>query len=197
MNDTSVTTSRPFARRRSRIRAVLLMLVIAFVGGGGFMVWQAPGKETAPKNVRTAIAKVADIVKTVAALGSLEPKNYVDVGAQVSGQLKAVYLNYDIVNAQRADRSHAVFRRLDRNSTIFQSRSAGTFGNIGHTRFDPYRLGKIRAHKNNTRIDISGTQNKFHILAVKQTLARKLYFIFYRFLQIQVLYLSSQALSIL
>lgn len=41
---------------------------------------------------RTAPATRGTIEQTVTALGSLQPKNYVDVGAQVSGQLKSVHV---------------------------------------------------------------------------------------------------------
>lgn len=41
---------------------------------------------------RTATAARGTIEQTVTALGSLQPKNYVDVGAQVSGQLKEVHV---------------------------------------------------------------------------------------------------------
>lgn len=41
---------------------------------------------------RTAPATRGAIEQTVTALGSLQPKNYVDVGAQVSGQLKTVHV---------------------------------------------------------------------------------------------------------
>lgn len=41
---------------------------------------------------RTATATRGTIEQTVTALGSLQPKDYVDVGAQVSGQLKSVYV---------------------------------------------------------------------------------------------------------
>lgn len=41
---------------------------------------------------RTATATRGTIEQTVTALGALQPKDYVDVGAQVSGQLKSVYV---------------------------------------------------------------------------------------------------------
>lgn len=42
---------------------------------------------------RTATATRGTVELTVTALGSLQPKDYVDVGAQVSGQLKIVYVD--------------------------------------------------------------------------------------------------------
>lgn len=50
-------------------------------------------------NYRTATATRGTLEQTVTALGSLQPKNYVDVGAQVSGQLKEVHVEVgDAVN---------------------------------------------------------------------------------------------------
>lgn len=42
---------------------------------------------------RTATATRGTVEQTVTALGALQPKDYVDVGAQVSGQLKSVYVD--------------------------------------------------------------------------------------------------------
>ncbi|HCX69496.1 MAG TPA: efflux RND transporter periplasmic adaptor subunit, partial [Rhodobiaceae bacterium] len=52
-----------------------------------FYGWAFSGEST---TYRTATAARGDIEQTVTALGSLQPKDYVDVGAQVSGQLKTV-----------------------------------------------------------------------------------------------------------
>lgn len=41
---------------------------------------------------RTATVTRGNIERTVTALGSLQPKNYVDVGAQISGQLKFIHV---------------------------------------------------------------------------------------------------------
>jgi macrolide-specific efflux system membrane fusion protein len=44
------------------------------------------------ENVATATVTLGDIEKTANAVGSLKPKEYVDVGTQVSGQLQKVYV---------------------------------------------------------------------------------------------------------
>jgi len=63
--------------------AVLVLLVLLLSGLFG-------KREPEPQ---TAEVTRGDIEKTVNSLGSLQPKNYVDVGAQVSGQLVKVYFN--------------------------------------------------------------------------------------------------------
>ncbi|MBB5209617.1 efflux RND transporter periplasmic adaptor subunit [Chiayiivirga flava] len=55
---------------------------VVMLGGGG-------GKARPPS---TATAQIGDIAITVSALGKIGPKTYVDVGAQVSGQLDVVHV---------------------------------------------------------------------------------------------------------
>jgi macrolide-specific efflux system membrane fusion protein len=70
-----------------RLRAGLLGLVLLAAGAGSaYRYWWAEP----PPPVRTAPVVLGDVEKTVTALGSVKPKNYVDVGTQVSGQLRKV-----------------------------------------------------------------------------------------------------------
>ncbi len=61
----------------------LAALIVIWVGYGFFF-----GEESTTYRTQTAVR--GDIEQTVTALGSLQPKEYVDVGAQVSGQLENV-----------------------------------------------------------------------------------------------------------
>lgn len=60
----------------------LIVLAVVMLGGGG--------SKAAPPT--TAAAERGDIEITVSALGKIGPKTYVDVGAQVSGQLDIVHV---------------------------------------------------------------------------------------------------------
>lgn len=60
----------------------LVVLAVFMLGGGS-------GKAPPPT---TAVAEIGDIEITVSALGKIGPKTYVDVGAQVSGQLDVVHV---------------------------------------------------------------------------------------------------------
>lgn len=73
-----------------RLRKLLVALAAAAVlGGSGAGAYAFFGKKNeAPLN--TATVTQGDIEKTVTSLGKLKPKDYVDVGTQVSGQLKLV-----------------------------------------------------------------------------------------------------------
>ena len=66
----------------------------AVVAAALAIYWTASGLFFGPEEIsyRTAPAARGTIEQTVTALGSLQPKIYVDVGAQVSGQLKNVHV---------------------------------------------------------------------------------------------------------
>ena len=85
--------SEPSAMQRPRRRLLAIIaalgIVAAAAGVYGWQRWQA----AAAPQLRTAEVVVGDIEKSVTALGTLQPKDYVDVGAQVSGQLKTVHVN--------------------------------------------------------------------------------------------------------
>lgn len=69
-----------------------ILLVLAFVAGGaGYWWYAASSSAKAEANaVATAEATTGNIEEIVTAQGKLEPKEYVDVGAQVSGQVKVL-----------------------------------------------------------------------------------------------------------
>ena len=95
--ETAAETDLPSRRRPKRwLLAVAVLLAAAAVAAGiyGWRQWQATGQP----EIRTAEVTLGDIEKSVTALGTLQPKDYVDVGAQVSGQLDTVHVEIgDIV----------------------------------------------------------------------------------------------------
>src|SRR5690625_3910170 len=52
--------------------------------------WQKPAKAIPPETIEVV---AEDIEHVVTAIGSLQPRDYVDVGAQVSGQLQALHVD--------------------------------------------------------------------------------------------------------
>jgi membrane fusion protein, macrolide-specific efflux system len=67
--------------------------LLLFVGLISFLVWKFyVGKDDQAANYITADVVKADIENLVTATGILQPHDYVDVGAQVSGQLKKLYV---------------------------------------------------------------------------------------------------------
>jgi macrolide-specific efflux system membrane fusion protein len=83
----------PVVRRRSPWRWALVALVsLAVLGGSGYAwVRWGPGAKTESAYI-TATVQRGDIEDQVSATGSLQPRDYVDVGAQVSGQLRKIHV---------------------------------------------------------------------------------------------------------
>ncbi|MGZ8992667.1 MAG: efflux RND transporter periplasmic adaptor subunit [Burkholderiaceae bacterium] len=79
-------------RPRSWLRLLALALLALTLGAGGWWAWKAWG--SAPKGDEYIFATVqrGDIEDLVGATGALQPRDYVDVGAQVSGQLKKLHV---------------------------------------------------------------------------------------------------------
>jgi len=82
--------SRPSLFRRRNILLGLGILAIAT----GVYWWQAGGSSSsdAASDVLTTAIDRGNIEDTVTAVGNLQPRNYVDVGTQVSGQLRRVHV---------------------------------------------------------------------------------------------------------
>lgn len=79
--------------RASTSRRVLTLIALLGLGVCGVAAWRgATSKEPVRDLPSTAVLR-ADIEDTVAALGSIQPRDYVDVGTQVSGQLRRLLVN--------------------------------------------------------------------------------------------------------
>ncbi len=73
---------------RTRWAASAVVLLVLATG-----LWYAVSLDESTTQYKTATVETGDIEQTVTALGALQPKNYVDVGAQVSGTLQTVHVN--------------------------------------------------------------------------------------------------------
>jgi membrane fusion protein, macrolide-specific efflux system len=75
--------------RRTNVRWALLTAVVVPAAVGVWMLMASAATEREANPSRSIVEIVAgDIEEVVTAQGKLEPKEYVDVGAQVSGSLK-------------------------------------------------------------------------------------------------------------
>ncbi len=73
-------------------QALLSVGAAAVLVAGGYGAWQAFAKPAdRPAQASVAVAR-ANLEETVSATGTLQPRDYVDVGTQVSGQLKVVHV---------------------------------------------------------------------------------------------------------
>ena len=82
----------PAGRRKTWKLALIALVSLALLGGGGFAYYRwGPGAKTESAYI-TATVQRGDIEDQVSATGSLQPRDYVDVGAQVSGQLRKIHV---------------------------------------------------------------------------------------------------------
>lgn len=77
---------------KSRKSLWIGLAVLLALSAGGYVYWGGTSKEQNKKQDVVAVTR-GDIADVVSAQGTLEPKDYVDVGAQVSGQLKKLYVD--------------------------------------------------------------------------------------------------------
>lgn len=80
---------------KKNIARLIYLLVAVMIGGGAVWTLTSPGKKgrdraDAPAYITVSLGSVDE---TVTAQGKLEPKEYVDVGTQVSGQLKTLHVD--------------------------------------------------------------------------------------------------------
>ena len=81
--------SKPSVRRPVKIFAVIMLLLA--VSAGGYKYYTGRSDSKAHTHVTVETITKGDIEEVVTAQGKLEPKEYVDVGVQVSGQIKKLY----------------------------------------------------------------------------------------------------------
>lgn len=79
---------------RKSIKLLVTLVILLGLATIGYQLWQrhAAASEAA-KHVTIATIDKGDIEELVTAQGKLEPKEYVDVGVQVSGQIKKLYVD--------------------------------------------------------------------------------------------------------
>jgi macrolide-specific efflux system membrane fusion protein len=74
-------------------KALLSILVLAVVAASSYSAWYAWGRSAERgRPLATAVVQKGDLEDTVSATGTLQPRDYVDVGTQVSGQVKKLHV---------------------------------------------------------------------------------------------------------
>ena len=94
-----VSVGRPTRSRLSRLsRPVIILAACAVLAVGGYYAWQMWfGRGGSANNLLTAVVTRGNLEDTVTATGTLQPKEFVDVGTQVSGQLKKLLVDIGAV----------------------------------------------------------------------------------------------------
>jgi len=94
----SATGSAARTRLLRLRRPALVLAACALLAGGSYYAWHTWfAAADAADGVLTAAASRGNIEDTVTATGTLQPKDYVDVGTQVSGQLKRLLVDIGAV----------------------------------------------------------------------------------------------------
>ena len=88
MPQIDLSRARAIARKRPYLSAAVAAALVALVGYGIYSLTASSTPE-----YTTATVTRGDIEDSVTALGNLQPRDYVDVGAQATGQLKNLYVN--------------------------------------------------------------------------------------------------------
>ncbi len=80
------------------VRPALIFAACALLAGGGYYAWRTWfARDTSAKALLTAVVTRGNLEDTVTATGTLQPKDFVDVGTQVSGQLKKLLVDIGAV----------------------------------------------------------------------------------------------------
>ena len=75
-------------------RYALVLAACALLAAGGYYAWRTWfGQGAAGTSIVTAAAQRGNLEDAVTATGTLQPKEFVDVGTQVSGQLKKLHVD--------------------------------------------------------------------------------------------------------
>jgi membrane fusion protein, macrolide-specific efflux system len=96
-----VAAAAPRPRKKRRARAALVALAVAILAGGGYLAWStwiAPADPAA--QFATVVVQRGDLEDVVTATGTLQPRDYVDVGTQVSGQIRKLHVDVGAVVKQ-------------------------------------------------------------------------------------------------
>src|SRR5450759_640414 len=94
-HDGSVGTPARARPRTPRLgRPALLLAACAVLAGGSYYAWRTWfAQDGSANSPLTAVVSRGNLEDTVTATGTLQPKDFVDVGTQVSGQLKKLLVD--------------------------------------------------------------------------------------------------------
>lgn len=97
--------------------------VAALLGGAYWLAWAKPSERGHPQ--AAALVQKGDLEDTVSATGTLQPRDYVDVGTQVSGQIKQLHVEI----GDAVDKGQLL---AEIDSTVYLSRVEGTQAQLRH-----------------------------------------------------------------
>ncbi len=144
---------------RSIVIGVCAAAALATGGGGVWYWWQDSGRP--PSAYRTAAVERGTLVASVAASGTIEPEEVVDVGAQVAGQIKT--FGRDPHDSSRPIdygsevQEGTVLARLD--DSLFKARVEQARGQVAEAKA---QIAQDVANLQHAEADLEQTQAKFY-----------------------------------
>lgn len=124
------------------MKAVAAAAVLA--AGAGGVWWGMKGQTATPAAVRTHTVALGNIEETVSAVGTLQPRTYVDVGTQVSGQLKRIFVE----DGDRVEQGQ-LLAQID--PTVYEARVAA----------DQAQLMSLRAQLRDKHVQLDLAEKQF------------------------------------
>lgn len=127
----------------TRTRLLISLGFVAALGAGGaWWLWSARA-DTQPA-FRTQTAALGAVEDTVTAVGTLQPLNYVDVGTQVSGQLRHIYVDF----GEKVEQGQ-LLAQID--PTVYEARVAA----------DQANLLALRAQRSDKQVQLGLAEKQF------------------------------------
>ncbi|MAS04685.1 MAG: efflux transporter periplasmic adaptor subunit [Ahrensia sp.] len=83
------------AKRGRRFPLTWVVVLAVAAAGAGYWYWQGSASDSGPVRYTTTAATKGDIVVTVAATGTVEPLNTVDISSELSGTVREVLADYN------------------------------------------------------------------------------------------------------
>ncbi len=137
---TAILAETKSRRRRARLYQVIGLLVLGAVVAAGVSFWRSKTAKSKVVRYVTAQAKVGDLKETITATGTLKGLDSVDVGAQISGKLTKIYVDFndhvsvgqvlaeiDTTSAQsKIEQSHAQVNAADASLVLAKATQAQT-----------------------------------------------------------------------
>ena len=78
---------------------LILLVIVGALGGGGYWYWKV--SRAKPTEYKTATVAIGDLIQSVTATGALNPRTNVQVGAQVSGIITNILVDFNSTTVKR------------------------------------------------------------------------------------------------
>jgi HlyD family secretion protein len=143
-----------------------LLIIGLLTGGGVYYVMRA--STDPPAKFRTATIKRGDLISTITATGTVEPEEVVDVGAQVTGPVKALGPDPKTQTKSIDYRSVVVKGQVlaEIDESVYQAQLDQAKANLAHAEAD---MGELQAHLEQAKAEFDRAKSLLPKAAIAQT----------------------------